>query len=141
MTQPGPLVSERAASPRAIPEGGSTARHAAEPCLPDPGLGAPSWLMVMAMRAAEQHVLVVIGEADLHTAGQLRTELMAMLAVEPPSVLIELGALEFCDLSGLDALHDVARAGHDAGVEVTFRGMSPWLSRLHSTFPPHRPGP
>ena len=107
-----------------------------------PGASAwPAGLMVMALRAAEQHVLVVLGEADLLTAPQLRTELIDMLAEHPPSVLVELGALEFCDLAGLDALHDAARAAQDAGVALTFRGMSAQLSWLHHTFPPRPPIP
>ena len=102
--------------------------------------GRPPGLMVMALRAAEQHVLVVIGEADLHTAGQLRRQLIDALWAEPPSLLVELGALGFCDLAGLDALHDAARAAQDAGVTLTFRGMSPQLTWLHRTFPPRGPG-
>ncbi len=98
--------------------------------------GKPSGLMVMALRAAEQHVLVVLGEADLHTAGQLRAELIDRLPVQPPSVVVELGALEFCDLSGLDALHAAARAAHEVGVTLSFRGMSPLLAWLHHRFPP-----
>ena len=101
----------------------------------------PSELMVMPMRAAEQHVLVVVGEADLHTAGQLRTQLIDVLQGQPPSVLVELGALEFCDLAGLEALHDAARAAHDAGIVLTFRGMSTQLAWLHRTFPPRNPLP
>lgn len=96
----------------------------------------PSALLVMPMRAAEQHVLVVVGEADLHTAAQLRSQLLEMIRAEPPSVLVELGALEFCDLHGLAALDDAARAARDAGIELSFRGMSAQLSWLHHTFPP-----
>lgn len=103
--------------------------------------GRPSWLMIMPLRAAEQHVLVVVGEADLHTAGQLRSQLIDMLWTGAPSLLVELGALEFCDLSGLDALHDAARAAHDAGVALTFGGMSPQLAWLHATFPHRNPVP
>ena len=101
----------------------------------------PSALMVMPMRAAEQHVLVVVGEADMHTAEQLRTQLIDALRTEPPSVLVELGALDFCDLQGLDALHDAARAAHDAGISLTFCGMSSQLSWLHRTFPAPDPPP
>ena len=101
----------------------------------------PSTLMVMPMRAAEQHVLVVVGEADLHTAEQLRSQLIGALGTELTSVLVELGALDFCDLQGLDALHDAARAAHDAGIALTFRGMSRQLSWLHRTFPAPDPPP
>ena len=111
------------------------------------GDASPAWqdktstLMVMPMRAAEQHVLVVVGEADMHTAEQLRTQLIGALGAEPPSVLVELGALDFCDLQGLDALHDAARAAHNAGIALTFRGMSRQLSWLHRTFPAPDPPP
>ncbi len=117
-----------------------TQPHSTSTALAPASVGRPAKLTVMVLRAAEQHVLVVVGEADLHTAGQLRAQLIEMIRAEPPSVLVELGALEFCDLSGLDALHDAARAAHDAGVALTFRGMSPQLSWLHATFPaPHDP--
>ncbi|MBW3640413.1 MAG: STAS domain-containing protein [Actinobacteria bacterium] len=116
------------------------ATRTSTPAVPTPSERG-SGLMVMALRAAEQHVLVVVGEADLHTAGQLRTALVDMLPVHPPSVLVELGALEFCDLAGLDALRDAARAAHNVGVALTFRGMSAQLAWLHHTFPPRSVSP
>ncbi len=87
--------------------------------------------------------MVVVGEADLNTAGQLGARLIDALGAEPTSLVVELGALDFCDLSGLDALHDAARTASEAGVSLTFRGMSPQLAWLHATFPPRnaRPGP
>ena len=99
-------------------------------------------LLVMRLRAAEQHVLVVVGQADLTTADQLRDDLTDALTGQPPSLLVDLAGLDFCDLSGLDALHDAARQAHAAGVQLTFRGMSAQLAWLHRTFPPHDlPGP
>ena len=114
------------------PPDGTSTRPAAAPLAPVP----PSGLTVMALPAADQHVLVVVGEADLATAGQLRAHLIEMLPAKPLTVLVDLGALEFCDLAGLDALHDAARAAHDADIVLTFRGMSPRLAWLHRTFPP-----
>ena len=93
-------------------------------------------LLVMRLRAAEQHVLVVVGQADLATAEQLRDDLTDALAGQPPCLLVDLAGLDFCDLSGLDALHDAARRAHAAGIELTFRGMSTQLAWLHRTFPP-----
>lgn len=92
-------------------------------------------LLVMRLRAAEQHVLVVVGQADLATAVQLRDDLTNALAEQPPSLLVDLAGLDFCDLSGLAALHDAARQAHAAGVQLTFRGMSAQLAWLHRTFP------
>ena len=90
----------------------------------------------MRLRAAQQHVLVVVGQADLASAEQLRDDLTDALAGQPPCLLVDLAGLDFCDLSGLDALHDAARRAHAAGVELTFRGMSAQLAWLHRTFPP-----
>ena len=101
----------------------------------------PPRLMVMPMRAGDQHLLVVAGEADLCTAGQLRSQLVEMLSDAPPSLIIDLRALEFCDLRGMDALNDAAQAAADAGVSLTFRGMSPQLSWLCRTFPASSSGP
>ena len=101
----------------------------------------PPAVLVMALRAAEQHILVVVGEADMHTAGYLRTQLIDLLRSNPPSVVVELGGLDFCDLAGLDALHDAVRTAQDIGVALTFRGMSAQLAWLHRTFPPGSPVP
>ena len=90
----------------------------------------------MRLRAAEQHVLIVVGQADIATAEQLRDDLTDALTGRPPSLLVDLAGLDFCDLSGLDALHDAARQAHAAGVQLTFRGMSAQLAWLHRTFPP-----
>lgn len=98
-------------------------------------------LTVLAIKAADQHVLVVTGEADLHTASQLRSSITALTPAEPCSVIVELSALDFCDLNGLDALHDAAAVAALAGVELVFHGASPRLSWLHRSFPPRSPRP
>lgn len=93
------------------------------------------------LRNAEQDVLVVVGDADMATATWLHDQLIQALPCPPRPVLVELGALLFCDLHGLDALHRAATAAHDAGVHLSFRGMSSQLSWLHHTFPPAAAGP
>ncbi len=98
--------------------------------------GRASWLLVMPMRVAERHVLLVAGEADLHTAAQLRDELLAAVASRPSVLVVELGALDFCDLHGLDALHDAVRLAEVAGTTLTLQGMRPQLAWLCATFPP-----
>lgn len=85
-------------------------------------------LLVIPLRAAEEQVLVVVGEADISTADQLRDHLTDALAGQPPALRAELGGLEFCDLLGLDALHDAARAAAAAGVHLTLSGMSAQLA-------------
>lgn len=66
-----------------------------------PGAGATvppgsARLLVMPLRAAEEHVLVVVGEADISTADHLRDYLIHALAGRPPALRVELGGLEFC---------------------------------------------
>ena len=92
-------------------------------------------LLVMPLRAAEEHVLVVVGDADMSTADQLRDHLIHALAGQPPALRVELGGLEFCDVPGLDALQDAEYAAAAAGVRLTFSGMSTQLAWLHHTVP------
>lgn len=80
-------------------------------------------------------MLVIVGEADLANADQLHADLASALARKPPSLVVDLAGLDFCDLSGLDALQDAARQAQAAGVQLTFRGMSAQLAWLHRTFP------
>ena len=90
-------------------------------------------LEVFALRAAEQDVLVVVGEADTATATSLYDQLVRALPTPPRPVVVELGALTFCGLSGLDALRDVERCADAAGVPLSFRGQSAqlqWLQRF-----------
>lgn len=92
-------------------------------------------LMVMALTAPEEHVLVVVGEADISTADHLRDQIVAALAARPAAVRVQLDGLDFCDSRGLAALHDAARAADAAGVPMTFHGASPQLAWLQRTFP------
>lgn len=103
------------------------------PEAPSPGL------VLIPMRSDREHVLVVVGEADVQTAPALRATIIAMLTAQPPAVLVELAALDFCDLHGLDALHDAAQAALAVGVSLTLHGMSHQLTWLLATYPSPRP--
>jgi anti-anti-sigma regulatory factor len=96
--------------------------------------GSPAWVTVHPRRSGTRLVLAVVGEADLSTATPLRQQLLAALAFAPSSVLLDLSGLTFCDLSGLDALNDLAAAA-ERHVPVKLRGMSTQLAWLHRTFP------
>ena len=97
-------------------------------------------LLGLVLRAAERHVLVLVGDADLSTAVHLRQHVLNALAGRPPALLVDLSALDSCDRAGLDALHDGARLARAAGVPLSFRGTSPHLARLQATAP-HAPAP
>lgn len=107
----------------------SLARAEAVRDVPDLGLA------VFALQAAEQDVLVVVGEADIATAQHLYDEAVQALPTPPRAVVVELGALTFCDVAGVDALRDIARAAEVAGVALAFRGQSEQLQWLQRTLP------
>lgn len=106
-----------------------TRSDATAPSYEEPAPG----LSVLVLRAAEQDVLVVLGEADVATAQQLIDQVLEALPTPPRPVIVDLGALTFCDLIGLDALRDVARAAETAGVALAFRNHRPQLRWLQRT--------
>lgn len=95
----------------------------------------PSAMVLIPMRSEREHVLVVVGEADMQTAPALRATIIGMLKARPPVLLVELAALDFCDLHGLDALHDATRTAAAIGVSLTLHGMSPQLTWLLAAYP------
>lgn len=93
------------------------------------------WLVVLPFLSPAALVVVVGGYADLHTAPELRAQLLSTLVHKRDGLVLDLHDLEFCDLHGLDALHDVVEAAERTGTSVTFRGTSPWLAWLQAAFP------
>ena len=89
-----------------------------------------SWLVVMPFQTPSLLVVVVGGYADVHTAPQLRAQLLGALVHERDTLVLDVQDLEFCDLHGLDALDDAAEAAQEAGMSVTFRGTAPHLAWL-----------
>ncbi len=81
-------------------------------------------------------VVTVTGEVDISTAGLLRDQLAGVLATQPGAVLVDVTRLDFCDLSGLDALGEAASAAASAGLELILQGCSPQLAWLLDTFAP-----
>lgn len=92
-------------------------------------------LTVAQVANGPQLEMVVAGEADICTSEHLRTELLSGLRSPPAAVVVDVSALTFCDLSGLDALHAVSLFAIRAGIPLTFRGMSTVLTWLDCTFP------
>ena len=99
------------------------------------GVAPTGWLSVSPRRNGPQLVLVVLGEADLSTAGQLRDELLAAFAFTPASIVVDVSGLTFCGLAGLDALNDVVAAADAFCIPLELRGMSRQLSWMHRRFP------
>ena len=92
--------------------------------------GTPPWLLVLPLPGTWEHVLVLVGDADLSTADQLLDQLLAALDARPPALRVELASLDSCDLHGLDAMHRAAARAEAAGVRLRFSGLSQQLEWL-----------
>jgi len=109
-----------------------------EPQADSPDPFPASWVVVRSAVRGPELVLQVFGEADLTSAGQLRTDLLAELGAAPAGTFtlsLDLAGLGFCDLAGLDALHALLSVARSQHVRVQLSGMSPQLSWLHRNFP------
>jgi anti-anti-sigma factor len=73
--------------------------------------------------------LVVAGELDVASAGDLRDALRAAVASHR-IVVVDLEQLSFCDCSGIGALLSGARAAKARGVELRLRSVPRFLARL-----------
>ena len=97
------------------------------------------WLVVLPFLSQAALVVVVGGYADLHTAPALRAQLLDTLVHKRDALVLDLHDVEFCDLHGLDALHDVVEAAEATGTTVTLRGTSERLAWLQAAFPRRPP--
>lgn len=111
-----------------------TSRQADQASMPSPRPPHRSVLVEDTM--TDGHLLlVVVGEADLHSAPTLRADLLIALDRRPGSVVVDVSRLAYCDLAGLDALNDFCAAATAAGVPTVIDGMSPLLAWLRARFP------
>jgi len=71
-------------------------------------------------RTVDAHEVVEVrGEVDVHSAGKLRDQLIAVIDSGKPSVVVDLNQLQFIDSTGLGAL--VAALNHARSAGVSFR--------------------
>jgi anti-sigma B factor antagonist len=69
----------------------------------------------------------VTGELDLATAPGLHERLQSLVREGSPSIDLDLDAVPFCDLAGLDALLRAHAAARRAGGRLVVRGSCPPL--------------
>ena len=60
-------------------------------------------------------VIAPEGEIDLHSSPQLKAQFDAMLSVNPPRILVDLGAVTYMDSSGLAVLIEAMQRAQSAG--------------------------
>lgn len=92
-------------------------------------------LTVSSSPSGQKMTIAVAGEADWATAELLERQLVAALTPEVVWLVLDLSDLTFCNLRGLGALHEAVEVARRCGIDVTVRGMSRQLRRLHATFP------
>jgi anti-sigma B factor antagonist len=76
-------------------------------------------------------VLSPIGDLDLASAAEFRRSLAnAMSRLDPPLIIADLQAVDFCDSSGLNALIWSANTVEAAGGRLVLSGITPRVARL-----------
>jgi anti-anti-sigma factor len=75
-------------------------------------------------------LVAVVGELDIDTAPELRLELSRCLRWRPAGLTVDLGAVEFCDCAGLNALLWARRATTESGGFLQLRSVGPHLVKL-----------
>lgn len=78
---------------------------------------------------AEETVLSVTGEIDMHSAGELRDRVDA-LGVADGTLVLDLDGVGFVDSSGLGALLGIKKQQERAGGRLVLSRISPAVSRL-----------
>jgi anti-sigma B factor antagonist len=88
-------------------------------------------LRIWAEYPASCVVIGVAGEIDIATADRLRMQvIIAVLAATPPSVVIDLGEVKFCDSPGLSALVAIWKATRAYGGKLVLARPQDWLRAL-----------
>ncbi|MCF6471102.1 STAS domain-containing protein [Nonomuraea sp. MG754425] len=87
-----------------------------------------SWVVTQSDGSA---VLRPAGDLDLASKEEFRNGLNeAMSCLRPPSVVVDMKGVEFCDSSGLNTLIWAANTVEGAGGRIRLTGLQPRLTRL-----------
>lgn len=75
-------------------------------------------------------MLVLAGEIDMSTAGQLRRAVDQALSVEPKRIVLDFGGVTFCDSQGLSTLIALNKAVDAADGTLVLTNVGDFLQRL-----------
>jgi anti-anti-sigma factor len=96
-----------------------------------PAKGRPPTRLRIATRpAGGRTTVVVVGDVDMDTRGELRESLGTALSASDGGIDLDLSGVGFCDCSGLNVLLLVQRLAAAAGRTVVIRSASPTVERL-----------
>jgi len=87
-------------------------------------------LTVEETRTAEDVVLVLTGEIDMATVGDLRAAAERTMATPPARVVLDFGGVTFCDSQGLSALIGLNRDVSAGGSRLVFVNVGDFMGRL-----------
>jgi anti-sigma B factor antagonist len=81
-------------------------------------------------RAGNVAVAVLHGEYDLGNAASMYAELIDVLRSRPTGIVLDVAAVEFCDLSCLRSMANLGRRAAAVGIWVRMAGPRPMMRRL-----------
>ncbi|HEX3828511.1 MAG TPA: STAS domain-containing protein [Sporichthyaceae bacterium] len=81
-------------------------------------------------RAGNVAVAVLQGEYDLSNAAAMYAELIDVLRCRPTGIVLDVAAVEFCDLACLRSMANLGRRAAAVGIWVRMAGPSPMMRRL-----------
>jgi anti-anti-sigma factor len=87
-------------------------------------------LDISVYREANETIVVLTGEIDLHTAPRLSAAVDAALAEDPVRVVLDMRGVTFCDSRGLGTLVILARAAARARAVLVLANLGDFLKRL-----------
>ena len=85
-------------------------------------------LSVRSRRDGDAHVVELIGELDLDGAPAVEEELLAAEATDAPSIVVDLGGLQFIDSTGIRLI--VMAAERDVDGRLTLRRGTKQVQRV-----------
>jgi anti-sigma B factor antagonist len=87
-------------------------------------------LDISVYREANETIVVLTGEIDLHTAPRLSAAVDAALVEDPVRVVLDMRGVTFCDSRGLGTLVILARAAARARAVLVLANLGDFLKRL-----------
>ncbi|SDD91058.1 STAS domain-containing protein [Glycomyces harbinensis] len=81
-------------------------------------------------REANETIVVLTGEIDLHTAPRLTVAVDEALAADPVRVVLDMSGVTFCDSRGLGTLVILARAAARSRAVLVLANLGDFLKRL-----------
>ena len=87
-------------------------------------------LTVEEQRTATDAVLLLVGEIDMATAGELRAATTRTIQSPPDRVVLDFGGVTFCDSQGLSTLISLNREVSAAGSTLVLANVGDFMGRL-----------